>query len=61
MTLRPFLTFGYAALYYRWGVLFGAREYINDLGLLIEFPIPLTKREELMPPPSEPAALGERQ
>jgi hypothetical protein len=52
LAVRPFITFGYVAFYYRWASLFGRRgDSINDVGLLIEWPFPLTKKVMLEPSP----------
>jgi hypothetical protein len=56
IALRPFLTFGYAAFYHRWGVLFGDQPSVHDIGLLIELPIPLTRRSGAPPAQAPPVA-----
>jgi hypothetical protein len=61
LAVRPFLTLGYAAFYYRWGALLSEKkEYLSEVGLLIEFPIPLTKRPEPEPPRPAPPVVTDR-
>ena len=37
--VRPFVTVGTVAVYFRFGMLFDEKEYLYDAGLLAEMPI----------------------